>query len=189
LFRINEGDATGTPWSGDDPEALMRWFHERGALELGRDVNKWLSVIYASSFMIWSDPDVIRRKAFRDAALAVTEAARSGRALPDSVITEKIIYIRMSYLANSDESPAWRHTEMAEIFDIFLDWLPVDIDSARTIASQAGSHGWRSQPIEVVKALRNIKAFLNLLQPGGDYLDNARRAMLDSWLSLLPKLP
>lgn len=125
------------------------------------------------------------RKAFRDVALAVTVAGRRVGGLRDKVYTEKMIYIRMSYIRNSDEDLAWRRSEMDRVLDCFLESLPMDTASAR----DKSRNWWEQQPVSVIKSLREVKTLLKLMEPGAGYLADDRREILEEWLSVLPLLP
>jgi TRAP-type C4-dicarboxylate transport system substrate-binding protein len=112
-------------------------------------MNKWLGVIFHASSMIWHASSAAERKAFRDVALAATAAGRRVGGLRDKVYTEKMIYIRMSYIHNSDEDPAWRRSEMDRVLDCFLESLPMDISSAH----DKSRNWWEEQPNGVIKSL------------------------------------
>jgi hypothetical protein len=105
-------------------------------------------------------------------------------ALSATVCAEKTIYIWMSYIRTSGEDGETRRREMTDVLNVFLEWLPMDIGSAR---GKSGT--WRDQRIEVIKSLRNIKTFLNLMEPGAAYLAPDEREVLDEWLGIRPALP
>ena len=179
------GPGVEPEWPMGDPASLMWWLEEGGAERLGRDMNKWLGVIFYASSMIRDASNAAERKAFRDVALAATAAGRRVGGLRDNVYTEKMIYIRMSYIRNSDEDLAWRRSEMDRVLDCFLVSLPMDIASAR----DKSRNWWEEQPNSVIKSLRQIKTLLKLMRPGGQYLADDRREILEEWLSILPLLP
>lgn len=166
------------------PSALMQWLNEGGTETLGREANRWISLIFYASWMIREAVNAAERKAFRDVALAAADAGRRMGALPASMYLERVIYIRMSYLRTSDEDPAWQYQEMGHVLNIFLDSLPMDLVSAR-----AKSQAWRGQPIQVIKSLRNIKNLLRLMEPGSAYLGDDQRETLEEWLRIRPELP
>ena len=169
----------------DDPASLMWWLEEGGAERLGRDMNKWLGVIFYASSMIRDAFSAAERKAFRDVALAAAAAGWRMGALRDNVYTEKMIYIRMSYIRTSDEDLAWRRSEMGRVLDCFLESLPMDIASAR----DKSRNWWERQPNSVILSLRQTKTLLKLMQPGAEYLADDRREILEEWLSIRPLLP
>jgi hypothetical protein len=183
--RGDSGPGAEPEWPMDDPASLMWWLEEGGAERLGRDVNKWLGVIFHASFMIRDASSAPERKAFRDVALAATVAGRRVGGLRDNVYTEKIIYIRMSYIRYSDEDLAWRRSEMDRVLDCFLESLPMDVASAR----DKSRNWWREQPVSVIKSLREIKTLLKLMASGAEYLADDRREILEEWFSILPLLP
>jgi hypothetical protein len=171
-------------WPQGDPAALMWWLEEGGAQRLGRNTNKWLGVIFYASSMIRNTPDAAERRAYRDVALAAIEMGQRTGGLSEDMRVEKVIYARMSYIRASEEGPEWRRGEMGRVAETFLDWVPMDIETARS-----KSEIWMEQPLDVVKSLRRIKTLLKLMQPGVAYLTGDLRQTLNEWLSLAPLLP
>jgi hypothetical protein len=170
-------------WATDDPNALSRWLESSAAKELGREVNRWIGVIESAAFMIWNSPDPLVRRKFRDAALLALEKGRQNEALPDAVYVERMIYVRMSYLRNSDEGQGWLQQEMSEVFDFFVAAVRVNAASAKETLDRG------SLSLNEMKNLRRVRSLLNLMRPGLQYLTGSRHAAFDDWLEISPQLP
>jgi hypothetical protein len=171
-------------WPMGDPATLMYWLEEGGAERLGRDLNRWLGVIFYASSAIWHDSTDADRRAFRDVALEAIAAGRRVGGIPADVGIEKEIYSRMSYLRNSAESLDWRRSEMARILNMFVNSAPMDISDTR-----AKARTWHHQPVSVIKSLRQVKVLLTLMEPGLQYLDTAGHGTLREWLDAVAELP
>jgi len=175
---------TGPDWPADDAAALAWWLEEGGKERLGRDTNKWIGVIDYAALRIRGSETPEDRKAFRDLAVVATDAGWAQKALPRKVYVEKQIYARMSYVRLEDAAISWRRDEMARIFDLFLQQIPIIIESARE-----KSKNWQERPVTIVIALREIKTLLGLMNPGVEYLDGERADLLAEWLKIRPLLP
>jgi hypothetical protein len=118
----------------------MRWFETGGMEELGRTYNYWNALIYTCTSSIWYEANSFdERKEYRDAALAVVGAGRRMNVISAADYADRCVYIRMSYLRNCDQEPAWRENEMRVIATIFLDWIQLDAEGARQLlATPAG---------------------------------------------------
>lgn len=171
------------PWATEDPDVLSRWLESSATRELGREVNTWIGVIESAAFMIWNSPDPLVRRRFRDAALLALEKGRQNEALPDMVYAERMIYVRMSYLRNSDEDQAWRQQEMSEIFDFFVAAVHVNADSAKETLARG------HLSLNEMKNLRRTRNLLNLMRPGLQYLTEDRHAAFSGWLEIYEQLP
>jgi hypothetical protein len=171
-------------WPADDPVALRQWLGSGGVGELGLSQDSWAALVYACTFGIWHGHGPAERRAYRDTALAAIESGRRLGALDDEYYTEQAIYIRMSYLRNSDEDDSWRRAEMTEVADIFLAWVPVSLADASD-----ESIPWRDRPRREILSLRKAKVFLGLIEPGASYLTGRREQVVREWLSLVPRLP
>jgi hypothetical protein len=74
--------------------------------------------------------------------------------------------------------------EMCDVLKFFLEWLPMDLGSARD-----RSASWHDQPIATIKSLRETKNLLYLMKYGAEYLRPDDRKTLDEWLETAPLLP
>lgn len=177
-------DSTGSDWPTGDAAALAFWLDEGGRERLGRDPNKWIGLIDYVSLQIRGAETPEERRAFRDLAVAATDAGLAQRGLPRSVYVEKQFHARIGYLRLDDTDLSWRREEMARIFDLFRLQAPVIIESARE-----KSKNWQERPATIIVALREIKTLLGLMSFGTDYLDGERADLLEEWLKIRPLLP
>jgi hypothetical protein len=175
---------TGPDWPTDGAAALALWLEEGGTERLGRDANKWIGLIDYASLRVRGSETPGERRAFRDLAVAATDAGWVRKGLPRSVYAEKQIHARMIYLRLDDVDVSWRRDEMARIFDLFLQQVPLIIESARE-----RTKNWQERPATLVAGLREIKTLLGLMSSGAEYLDRERANLLGEWLKVRPLLP
>jgi hypothetical protein len=174
----------GPDWPADDAAALGWWLEEGGKERLGRDTNRWIGVIDHAALRVRGSQTPEERKAFRDLAVAATDAGWAQKAIPRKVYAEKQIHARMSYIRLDDADISWRRDEMARILDLFLQQVPIIIESARE-----KSKNWQERPVAIIAALREIKTLLGLMSSGAEYLDGERAELLAEWLKIRPLLP
>jgi hypothetical protein len=172
-------------WPADDAAALGGWLKERGRDRLGRNTNAWLGLIFQASLHS-GFPDISpeERKAFRDVAVAAVDEGWACQALPRDVYAEKQILVRMSYLRQDGVDAAWRQDEMTQVFDFFLEQVPLIMDTYRE-----KSGNWQRKPVFIILAMRRIKTLLGLMSDGTQYLDGERASLFEEWVKIRPFLP
>ena len=167
-----------------DPCALAEWIAAGGWRQLGNQGNKWRAVLTVCGQEIRINSDHAKRKAYRDAALALLDAGHEANCLSDEYYTEQVIYIRVSYINNSNEGENWKRAEMLHALEAFLGWVPFGVAEVRNAAP-----GWRELPVKDILVLREIKNYLKLLEYGVDYLSGEQLAQFSEWQDVVPLLP
>lgn len=185
--QLHPGQATltggdldaGPDWPTGDAAALTFWLEEERKERLGREPNKWIGVIDYASLQIRGSETPGERRAFRDLAVAAADAGWAQRGLPRSVYVEKQIHARITYIRLDDADASWRRDEMAQIFDLCRQQVPLVMESAHE-----KSKDWQERPATIVAALREIKTLLGLMSFGAEYLDGERANLLEEWLKI-----
>jgi hypothetical protein len=177
-------NAHGTSWPMDDAASLSWWLEEGGWRILGRNANKWLGVIDYAALQVRGAATSAERVAFRDVALEAIVIGRNSGILPAGIAAEKEIHARMAYIRDPSCHISARQKEMTKVVEAFCASAPMSLGDA-----QREAQTWPTPSPAIIKSLRNVKSCLKLMEPGIEYLDDERQALLGRWLELLPILP
>lgn len=172
----------------DDPRMLDSLLSRARTEGIRGNQNELETLVTVCLYEIQREDDPERRRWFRDGAIGILELGRSQGIASEARYVERMIYVRMTYLRHSDCELEWFQLEMTRIVDIFEDWLPFGIETAREITTRWRAH----QDAELVPQLlplRRIKTYVMLIEPGAGYLAGAKAERMREWLDLRPQLP
>ena len=165
-------------------QELKEWVASGGKRGLGRDANKWLSLIEYSGHMALSADHPMDRQEFRSIALGALGDVRLSRILSGAEVAVREINLRVAYTVMNADDTTWARVESANIMDVFLDALPIGLEHARKKAKD-----WRHETSDVILDLRTVKNLAKPLRLIREHLDDSRIVEVDRWLNLLPFLP